>query len=90
MDKRKKFFTAGIIFFGLAIIFAVIFAWTIDVTTTAYYIRINNVWVLEDFDELKENFQAVWAIFSILSALAAAGFSILGLWTPEDKASIDN
>jgi hypothetical protein len=93
MDKRKKFFTAGIILFGLAIIFTVIFIWTFNATIT-YWTRSNfggtGYTVVTDIDSVDEEFQIVWAIFAIMSALAATGFSVLGLWTPEDVIQPEN
>ena len=68
LNNRKTFLTLGVVFFGITIIFALIFTWTLNVGTSTYYIRIDGYWVVKDFDTLNE-FQSVYAIISIISSV---------------------
>lgn len=86
MKVKKTFFTLGAVFFVVAVVFAIFFIWTLDVSTSYRYIRnFYGTSVVTDITETEEYFQDVYAIMSIVSTGLALIFTILGIWFEEIK-----
>lgn len=83
---NKKLISFGIIAFALAILFGLLFTWTLEVHTTAWYVNIYGVGnVVRDFDSLREEPKIVFGVLSIILIIVGIILTLLGVNHKESK-----